>query len=86
MRATLTAYYNRKPQELAVSKPAGEWMSLDAALKALGFRPVRRCGRSIPGEFEFVTASEDECEQVLGIVKAVGEYLTGGNFDVTFQV
>lgn len=29
MKATLTAYYNRDPEELVVDKPVGDWMKFD---------------------------------------------------------
>ncbi len=86
MKATATAYYNRDPQQLVVDKPAGDWMALDAFLKALGFRPAREAGRTIPGRFEFRTGDGEELANVIDIVKAGGPYLTSGNFEFTFQV
>lgn len=85
MRATLTAYYNRHPQELTVEKPAGDWMAFDAFLKSMGFRPARYNGHTIPGRFEFWTADGEELANVIDIVKAGGNYLTSNNLDFTFQ-
>lgn len=85
MKATLTAYYNREPKELAVEKPAGEWMAFEAFLRSLGFRPARHGGHVVPGAFVFWTASAAELEKVAGIVRAGGGYLTGGNMGFTFQ-
>ena len=82
MKATLTAYYNRDPQQLVVNKPAGDWMAFDALLKSLGFRQARHNGHPVPGVFKFWTRSEDELCKVEGIVKAGGEYLTSGNKEV----
>ncbi len=86
MKATMTAYYNRDPQQLVVDKPEGDWMAFDAFLKSLGFRPAREAGRIIPGRFEFRTANGEELANVIDIVKAGGNYLTSGNLDFTFQV
>lgn len=86
MKATLTAYYNRDPRQLAVDKPAGEWKAFDAFLKSLGFRRARANWQTVPGRLEFMTSNSDELERVIGIVRAGGEYLTGGNLDFTFQV
>lgn len=86
MKATLTAYYNREPQELVVDKPEGDWMAFDAFLKSLGFRPAREAGRIIPGRFEFRTRSTYELANVTNIVKEGGPYLTSDNFEFTFQV
>jgi hypothetical protein len=86
MKATVTAYYNRDPQQLVVDKPEGEWMAFDAFLRSLGFRPHRQGGRIIPGRFEFRTGCREEMGKVFGIVKSGGEYLTGGNLDSTFQI
>ncbi len=86
MKATLTAYYNRDPQQLVVEKPAGDWMAFDAFLKSLGFRQARANCHPVPGMFDFRTGNNDELEKVIGIVKAGGEYLTNGNFEFTFQI
>ena len=85
MRATLTAYYNRTPQELVVDKPAGDWMSFDKFLLALGFKHARRAGLVVPGRFVFLTNSDSEAEKVVGIVKDGGAYLTSGNMDYAFS-
>lgn len=86
MKATLTAYYNRQPQELVLDKPAENWMAFDAFLKSLGFRPAREYGRMVPGRFVFKTENPDELELVNKIVNAGGCYLTSGNLEFTFQV
>ena len=86
MKATVTAYYNRDPQELVLDKPAGDWMAFDAFLKSLGFRRSRYNGLPVPGRFEFLSGNSDEIETVIGIVKAGGEYLTSNNLEFTFQV
>lgn len=86
MKATLTAYYNREPKELAVEKPAGEWMAFEAFLRSLGFRPARHGGHVRPGAFVFKTFDGAELEKVAGIVRKGGGYLTGGNMGFTFQV
>ena len=86
MKATLTAYYNRDPKQLVVSKPTGDWMEFDGFLKSLGFRNARHNCHAVPGLFVFLSGSSDEIEKVIGIVKAGGEYLTSGNFEFAFQV
>ena len=86
MKATLTAYYNRDPQQLVVDKPEGDWMAFDAFLRSLGFRRARANGLPVPGRFEFLSGNPDEIETVIGIVKAGCEYLTSGNFEFAFQV
>lgn len=86
MTATLTAYYNRDPQQLVVDKPEGDWMAFVAFLKSIGFRRVRESGRIIPGRFEFLTGDGEELANVIDIVRAGGDYLTSGNLDFTFQV
>lgn len=86
MKATLTAYYNRDPKQLVVSKPVGDWMAFDAFLKSLGFRQARANCHPVPGMFDFRTGDGEELANVIDIVKAGGNYLTSGNLEFTFQV
>lgn len=79
LNATLTAYYNRDPQELIIDGPTND---LKAFLKTLGFRP--NCMN--PDVMYFKSDDCNEIEQVVNAVKAGCEYLTKGNFDFAFQV
>jgi len=79
LNATLTAYYNRDPQELIIDGPTND---LKAFLKTLGFRP--NC--MTPDVMYFKSDDCNEIEQVVNAVKAGCEYLTKGNFDFAFQV
>ena len=78
LNATMTAYYNRDPQELIIDGPTNE---IKAFIKTIGFRP--NC--MTPDVFYFKSEDGDEIEQVVNIVRLGGVYLTKGHFDFAFQ-
>lgn len=85
--AVMTIHYNGDPRKIQVDKPAGDFMSLDHFLIALGFKARRNAaGKKIPGSFVFLTGAEWEQDKVVEIVRKGAPYLTSENFEETCSV